>query len=159
MPTYHAAGACKVMRLKCFDEIGGFVPERGWDTVDEIRAQTRGWDTRHFADLPFRHLKPEGSGIGTLRTSRMHGEVFYLTGGGLFFLALKVAHRALTGRPPLIAGAALLWGYLRLRLAGRPTLLDAQQTHHYRRLLNSRLRKGLANLLHFRGTNPDTAAG
>lgn len=158
MPAYHAAGACKVIRWQCYKDIGGFVPERGWDTVDEVRAQTRGWVTQHFPDLPFRHLKPEGSGIGTLRTSRMHGEVFYLTGGGTFFLALKAAHRALTGRPPVIAGAALLWGYLRLRLAGRPTLLDANETRHYRRLLRTRLRTGLAALFHIHDSSADSAA-
>ena len=41
MPSYHAAGACKVLRRKCFEEIGGFITAAGWDTVDEIRAMTR----------------------------------------------------------------------------------------------------------------------
>src|SRR5262245_4657586 len=47
MPPYHAAGACKAVRWQCFREIGGFVPVKGWDTVDEIRAQMRGWRTGH----------------------------------------------------------------------------------------------------------------
>ena len=38
MPDYHAAGASKVVRMECFHDIGGFVCERGWDTVDEVRA-------------------------------------------------------------------------------------------------------------------------
>ena len=82
MPQYHAAGACKVIRRKCFDEIGGFVCSRGWDTVDEIRAMNLGWKTTHFEDLVMSHLKPEGSGIGSLRTCILHGEVYYKTGGG-----------------------------------------------------------------------------
>jgi glycosyltransferase involved in cell wall biosynthesis len=69
MPQYHAAGACKVLRRKCFEEIGGFIVSAGWDTVDEIRAMTLGWNTGHFVDLQMKHHKSEGSGIGTIRTS------------------------------------------------------------------------------------------
>ncbi|HEY5813596.1 MAG TPA: glycosyltransferase family A protein, partial [Terrimicrobiaceae bacterium] len=42
MPHYHAAGASKVVRRRCFEDIGGFVVQRGWDTVDEIRSMARG---------------------------------------------------------------------------------------------------------------------
>src|SRR5262249_40789193 len=45
MPEYHAAGASKMIRAACFEQIGGFVPSRGWDTVDEIHAQTHNWKT------------------------------------------------------------------------------------------------------------------
>lgn len=139
MPAYHAAGASKVMRTACFREIGGFVRERGWDTVDELRAQVRGWTTGHFEDIRFRHLKPEGSGIGNLRTNAMHGDVYYLTGGGPLFLLFKAAHRMVAGAPPVIGGLAMLWGYLRCLAARRPRLVDETEAKHYRRLLNGRL--------------------
>lgn len=142
MPDYHAAGASKVVRMACFHDIGGFVCERGWDTVDEVRARTRGWDTRHFQDLPFRHLKPEGSGIGSVRTNVMHGEVYHATGGGVVFLGLKVVHRMMTGRPPLLGGLALAWGYVRSILTRRPRLLDSMERAHYRAMLSRRFRTG-----------------
>jgi hypothetical protein len=139
MPAYHAAGASKVMRAECFAEIGGFVRERGWDTVDEVRAQVKGWKTTHFPDIQFRHLKPEGSGIGKLRTNAMHGDVYFLTGGGILFLLLKVAHRMVSGAPPLLGGLAMLYGYLRSRVSGRARLVNRIEARHYRRLLNQRL--------------------
>ena len=139
MPEYHAAGASKVMRTRCFDEIGGFVRERGWDTVDEVRAQVKGWTTRHIPEIQFRHLKPEGSGIGSVRTNLMHGDVYYLTGGGPLFLALKVAHRMISGSPPLVGGLAMLWGYLRCLVARRQRLVTSDEARHYRRLLNARV--------------------
>ncbi len=139
MPGYHAAGASKFMRARCFDEIGGFVRERGWDTVDEVRAQVKGWTTKHFAELRFRHLKPEGSGIGSMRTHVMHGDVYYLTGGGVLFLLLKAAHRMATGTPRVVGGMAMLYGYLRSWVSGRRRLVDADEARHYRRLLNRRL--------------------
>lgn len=139
MPAYHTAGASKVMRARCFEEIGGFVRQRGWDTVDELRAHVRGWTTRHFADIRFKHLKPEGSGIGSMRTHAMHGDVYYLTGGGPAFLLIKALHRMVTGSPPVVGGLALLYGYLRCWATKRQRLVDDAEARHYRRLLNRRL--------------------
>jgi glycosyltransferase involved in cell wall biosynthesis len=143
MPSYHAAGASKMMRAKCFEEIGGFVPERGWDTLDEIRAQTRGWRTCHFDDLVMDHLKPEGTGIGHLRTNAMHGEIFYKIGGGTFFFLGKAAARALHGRPPVIGGAAMLYGFFSARFKGQKRLVSSEEARHYRALLNQRIFDGM----------------
>jgi hypothetical protein len=139
MPSYHAAGACKVLRRKCFEDIGGFISAAGWDTVDEIRAMTLGWKTGHFPDLKMKHHKPEGSGIGSVRTSAMHGEVYYLTGGGKFFFLLKVLHRMGT-KPYVISAMALFWGYVKvLWRRGRP-LVTKEEAICYQNLLSNRLR-------------------
>lgn len=139
MPPYHAAGAAKMVRKKCYADIGGFVMARGWDTVDEIRAVNKGWKTRHFEDLPFRHLKNEGTGIGSLLTYMMHGEIYYLTAGGPFFFLLKLLHRFYRGRPFLIGGAAMLWGYLRCWMTRRPRLVTDAEARLYRQMLNRRI--------------------
>ena len=147
MPAYHAAGACKVMRARCFEEIGGFVPERGWDTVDEIRAQMRGWKTRHFEEIQFYHLKSEGSGIGSLPTNLMLGEVYYLSGGGFLFFAFKVVNRMLTHQPYLRAGLAMFRGYLKARRSGMPKLVSPEEAHFYREALNRRIVNRLRTLI------------
>jgi len=139
MPQYHAAGASKVVRRQCFDEIGGFVARKGWDTVDEIRAGVRGWRTGHFDDIRFRHLKPEGAAMGRLRTHRFHGEIYYQTGGGLAFMLAKAAHRMVTARPPVLGGLAMLWGYLLPLLARHERLVTRAEARHYRAMLNRRL--------------------
>jgi poly-beta-1,6-N-acetyl-D-glucosamine synthase len=139
MPSYHASGASKMIRAKCLSDIGGFPLLPGWDTADEIKAQTKGWKTRHFADLKFYHLRPEGSAIGGWKTGILHGHIYYVTGGGLFFLLFKSAHRLITGRPIVLGGVAMLWGYLKARLEGSPRLVTDMEAEFYRRLLNSRL--------------------
>ncbi len=138
MPSYHAAGASKVVRRECFEQIGGFVASRGWDTVDEIKAMYRGWTTTHFGDLQMCHWKPEGSGIGPMRTSTMHGEIYYLTGGGILFFLFKVAAR-MPSSPLVAASGALLWGYLRFALKRIPKLVSTEESRFYRSLLNRRL--------------------
>jgi len=69
MSSYHAAGAMKMMRAECYRDIGGFVAAPGWDAVDEIKAQVKGWRIGHFSDLHVLHLKDEGSGVGFRRMS------------------------------------------------------------------------------------------
>lgn len=147
MPAYHAAGASKIIRKECFQQIGGFVPFRGWDTVDEIRAQTKGWRTCHFKELQFYHLKTEGSGIGQLRTNIMLGEIYYLTGGSRFFLLLKIIHRILFYRPFLAAGLMMSWGYLRPLVLRRKLLVSSEESEFYKQLLNRRIYNKIKELL------------
>jgi poly-beta-1,6-N-acetyl-D-glucosamine synthase len=139
MPDYHAAGAAKMIRARCFNEIGGFVASRGWDTVDEIKAQAMGWRTGHFEDLEFHHLKNEGSGIGSIRTNRMHGEVYYLTGGSKLFFLFKIVHRCAVGKPPLLGGLAMLGGYLKTWAKREPRLVTEEEARAYQRLLDHRM--------------------
>lgn len=139
MPDYHAAGASKMVRASCFREIGGFVPVRGWDTIDEIKAQNLGWKTTHFKELQFYHLKNEGSGVGLLRTNLMLGETYYLTGGGKLFFLLKVLHRTLLGKPFFLGGLLMLGGYLRPWVSRRRMLVSDAESKFYRKLLNKRI--------------------
>jgi len=150
MPHYHAAGQTKMVRAKCFAEIGGFVASRGWDTVDEIMAQAQGWKTQHFEDLYFLHLKKEGSGIGFLRTNQMHGEIFYLTGGSKRFLLLKALHRLIFGKPFFIGGVLMVWGFLKAWLSRRPKLVNREQEDLYKHLLDQRIIAGIRGLAHVR---------
>jgi poly-beta-1,6-N-acetyl-D-glucosamine synthase len=146
MPSYHAAGACKVLRRECFDDIDGFVVAAGWDTVDEIRAMSRGWTTTHFKELKMWHHKLEGSGIGTTKTNLMHGEIYYYTGGGWLFLALKVIHR-MGAKPYIVGGLVLLCGYLKSAFGQKKPLVTKEESKCYRSLLANRMWTHARNLL------------
>jgi glycosyltransferase involved in cell wall biosynthesis len=139
MPSYHASGASKIVRLKCFVDIGGFPRLPGWDTADEIKAQARGWRTRSFVDIRFHHLRPEGSAIGSLKTCVDHGRMYHACGGGMPFLLLKVMCRMVLGKPALAGGIALLWGYIVAAIKRQPRLVSESEASLYRKLLAERL--------------------
>lgn len=147
MPKYHAAGCSKMVRAECFREIGGFIPNRGWDTVDEIRAQASGWKTCHFEDIALRHLKSEGTGVGSRRTNLMLGQIYYLTGGGTLFFLLKCLHRLVFGRPIFLGGIMMLVGFLQAYLKGEPKLVSDLEALRYRRLLNERILSAWSGML------------
>lgn len=138
MPAYHAAGACKVIRRECFEDIGRFIVAAGWDTVDEIRAKSCGWKTGHVQDLCMKHHKPEGSGIGFIKTSIMHGEIYYLTGGSRLFFLFKVLHRV-SAKPYVLRALALLVGYMRALFRQKVPLVTKKEAQCYQALLNERL--------------------
>jgi biofilm PGA synthesis N-glycosyltransferase PgaC len=143
MPAYHAAGAAKMLRAACFNDIGGFALFPGWDTADEIKAWSKGWKTQHFPEIQFRHLKPEGSMQG-LAMHIKHGEIFYVCGGGPLFLLFKVLDRMVSGKPLFLGGLLLLCGYLRAAIKGHHRLVSHQEAAVYRHLLNQRITAQLA---------------
>lgn len=151
MPQYHAAGASKIIRKECFEQIGGFVPAKGWDTLDEIRAGMLGWETLHFPDIEFYHLKNEGIGIGFTNTNAMHGEIFYVTGGSRFFFVLKCLHRMLSGKPFMIGGLFMLGGYLSAYLKRKEKLVNEDEERFYKKQLNKRLLRAVSNFLRKNG--------
>jgi biofilm PGA synthesis N-glycosyltransferase PgaC len=139
LPSYHAAGAAKMLRLPCYQAIGGFQSLPGWDTVDEVRAWMNGWETTHFPEIQFHHLKAEGSASGTLCTSYFHGQIYYVCGGSALFFCGKVLHRTLTGKPFFLGGIMLLAGYMQSMLIRRPKIVTLQEEEFYTRLLNRRI--------------------
>jgi biofilm PGA synthesis N-glycosyltransferase PgaC len=147
MPPYHAAGASKMVRRQCFDEIHGFPLDPGWDTIDEIRAQVHGWNTCHYPEIPFRHLRNEGSANGALSTNVLHGKIYYLSGGGGLFFWLKWMHRLFFGRPFALGALAMLWGYLTPLLSGQDRLVTKAEARLYRRVQNRRILQGLSRTL------------
>ncbi len=139
MPAYHAAGAGKMIRKECFEEIGGFEEKKGWDTVDEIRARFRGWETCHFTDLEFYHLKPEGTGMGLLKTAVMRGEIFFLCGGTFSLFLIKALKEMIAGNPKIISGLAMTYGFFRPLFESWPKLVSSNEAKLYRGLLKDRL--------------------
>jgi poly-beta-1,6-N-acetyl-D-glucosamine synthase len=147
MPEYHAAGASKILRVECFRQIGGFIQYRGWDTIDEIRAHIAGWKTCHFPDIIFQHLRNEGAAAGPLDTNRMHGQIYYLTGGNTLFLLLKVLHRCWFGRPFILGGLIMLLGFLQPLVTGAPRAVTPEEARFYRRMLNRRLAERMSRIV------------
>lgn len=149
MPDYHTAGASKIVRKKCFEQIGGFYPLRGWDTIDEIKAQINGWKTCHFKEIEFYHLKNEGSGIGSLRTNAMQGEIFYLTGGSKTFFLMKILYRMIYGKPFVVGGLVMFIGFLKPMILRRNLLLSPNEAKFYKKMLNRRILDKINKLVCF----------
>jgi poly-beta-1,6-N-acetyl-D-glucosamine synthase len=130
-------GASRAYRWDCVPDVMALEPRMGWDGLDEIRVQLRGFHTETFVDLPFRHHRPEG---GRERSSLHHGDALgrasWYMGYRPTYLALRAFYRA--RREP--TALAMLWGYAAAAVRREPRCPDADVV----RALRERQRLGVA---------------
>jgi GT2 family glycosyltransferase len=142
-PQYHVRGALKLYSRACFDAIGGIEERLGWDTIDETYARMRGYATRSLPELVALHHRPVGSADGALRGRARHGECAYILNYSLPWVLLRSVKVGLTGRPPLLSGVALVYGYLRAALTSDAQVDDPQVRRFVRRELRERMLRPL----------------
>jgi poly-beta-1,6-N-acetyl-D-glucosamine synthase len=114
-------GASRAYRWEALGDVLGLEPRMGWDGLDELGVQLRGMTTRTFADLPFRHHRPEGGReVGPLHHGEAMGRASWYMGYRPSFLALRALYRA--RRQP--AALAMLWGYASAAARREPRCAD-----------------------------------
>ncbi|MFW5886944.1 MAG: glycosyltransferase family 2 protein, partial [Bacteroidota bacterium] len=111
-PNNHVRGPAKMYRETCFNDIGGIPVVLGWDTIDENKAQMKGWKTKSFDDLKIMHYKPIGyKQKNTIKKELIAGERQYFLGyHPIFALAKGVAKT--TKKPYIIGGMLNITGYM-----------------------------------------------
>jgi glycosyltransferase involved in cell wall biosynthesis len=108
----HVWGACRAYRGACLRDVAPLEQSMGWDGIDVLRAQARGWRTATFPDLPFRHHRGEGGREGRFAAWSARGRAAYYMHYRPAFLVLRALGHA-TKDPRAIgmiagwAGAAL----------------------------------------------------
>lgn len=110
----HVSGQCQLFRRQCFEEIGGYRPNKagGIDWMAVTTARMMGWKTRSFREKFFFHHRTLGTAErGRFASSFSYGEKDYYLGGHPVWELFRVAYR-ITKRPYLLDGIALGSGYL-----------------------------------------------
>ncbi|MBI2924455.1 MAG: glycosyltransferase family 2 protein [Verrucomicrobia bacterium] len=110
-PAFHVRGATKIYRRACWEAIGGILSVAGWDTLDEVKANMLGWETRRIPELKLIHLRFTGSADGTWKNALKNGRGSYICGYHPLFLFAKCAKRFFK-RPMGVESLGLLVGYV-----------------------------------------------
>ena len=121
-------GMTKFYRVSCFKAIGGFVREVMWDGIDCHACRMKGWIACSWdePELRFVHLRPMGSSQQSIYTGRMrHGFGQYFMGSSLLFMTASAIYR-LNEKPYILGGLAILWGWIRSALQGKPRYHDLE---------------------------------
>jgi biofilm PGA synthesis N-glycosyltransferase PgaC len=119
-------GMTKFYSVSKFRAIGGFVREVMWDGIDCHRCRMNGWTACSWddPDLRFVHLRPMGSSQQSIYVGRMrHGYGQYFMGTGFFYMAASAVFR-MNKKPYILGGLAMLWGWLKSALTGKPRYPD-----------------------------------
>ena len=137
-PTFHVRGATKIYRRSCWEQIGGFWPAPGWDTMDEVKANSLGWSTMGFKDLHLVHHRPTGKADGFWSGLVKYGRANYICGYHPLFMLGKFFRR-LAVRPPVIGALALMYGYVTGYLKRIPQVDDPAAIAYLRKQQLNRL--------------------
>lgn len=122
-------GAARAYRTDCLEAVMPLEQRMGWDGVDEFRANARGWTTRVFLDLPFRHHRREGERDGSARRARRaQGQAARYLGYRFWYLVLRSLWHA--RREP--AAVAMIGGYLGAAIRREPRLQDDEARRYLR---------------------------
>lgn len=108
----HVRGPAKMYSRPCFEAIGGLEPRRGWDMIDETRAQMLGYETRSFIEEELIHHRPIDARQPHVLSSRFEmGKLYHFLGYHWLYHALRSARSVLEDYPRPLGGLALLAGY------------------------------------------------
>ena len=117
----HVRGSAKMYRRACFEAIGGLEARRGWDMIDETRAQMLGWTTRSFIEQELIHYRPMDARQSNVLKSRFEmGQLYWFLGYHWLYHAVRCARSAVQDFPVVVGGCALFAGYLWAALRRRP---------------------------------------
>jgi biofilm PGA synthesis N-glycosyltransferase PgaC len=146
----HVPGGCQLFRRRCFQDVGGYVPNPagGIDWIAVTTARMKGWRTRSFPERRFHHYRPLGTaGKSGMAASFSYGEKDYYLGGSPLWQLFRVVYRT-TKRP--LEGLALFVGYCwaAIRRAKRPVTRDLMRFH--RREQMNKLKLIFHRLLRFK---------
>ena len=148
----YVAGPCQLFRYRCFQEIGGYLPNHagGVDWIAVMTARMKGWTVRSFPDKRFHHHRSMGTAEkGAVAAGFSYGEKDYYLGGSPIWQLFRIAYR-MTKRPFVIEGLALLAGYCwaALRRVNRPVSRELMLFH--RREQMKKLKSILGSALRFK---------
>jgi poly-beta-1,6-N-acetyl-D-glucosamine synthase len=137
-PAFHVRGATKIYRRGCWEGIGGFIATVGWDTMDEVKANSLGWTTRSFPQLHLVHHRDTGSADGLWPSLVKYGRANYICGYHPLFMISKCIVR-LIRKPYIIGSIGLMYGFVSGYLTNVPQVEDRDAIAYLRRQQMGRL--------------------
>jgi glycosyltransferase involved in cell wall biosynthesis len=148
----HVAGGCQLFRRKCWEEIGGYVPNRagGIDWVAVTTARMKGWTTRSFLEKRFNHYRSLGTaGRGVLAALFSYGEKDYYLGNSPIWEMFRVAYRMMK-QPLLFGGLAVMAGYFSAALRRMKRAVSPELMRFHRREQMEKLKAILSSAFRFK---------
>ena len=85
----HVRGPIKAYRFSCFKEINGLKSSIGWDTVDVLLAQKKGWEIYTDKNLIVKHLKATGKKY-SYKSKMLQGQSLYVMRFGIVLSLLSM---------------------------------------------------------------------
>lgn len=147
----HVSGACQLFRMRCFEEVGGYIPVKGGaiDWMAVTTARMKGWQTRTYTEKVCFHHRKIGTGSGAngaLRTRYHYGMKAYYVGGHPVWEFVRGVG-LMRKKPYIAAGCAFLAGYLIAALKRMERPVSAELIAFHRKEQMARLGGSLRKMV------------
>lgn len=155
----HVSGGCQLFRRMCFEEIGGYKPNKagGIDWIAVTTARMIGWKTRSFREKAYFHHKALGTAeSGRIASSFSYGEKDYYLGGHPVWEFCRVGFQV-TRHPieGLALGAGYVWAFVTRQ--HRPVSKELMKFHRKEQM--QKLKHILKSLLKLKSVDSFTSRG
>lgn len=135
----HVRGASKVYKRACYEAIEQIPEILGWDTLDEIKAQMNGWETRSFKDLRIIHLRRMSFLNNDWSRGRTKlGKQYWILGYHPIYLFAKSIYRMFE-KPYVLGGYGIIYGYLLAWIRNEPQYYEKRVIDYIRAKQKKRL--------------------
>ncbi|MBV8898568.1 MAG: glycosyltransferase family 2 protein [Verrucomicrobia bacterium] len=148
----YVAGPCQLFRYRCWQEIGGYVPNRagGVDWIAVMTARMRGWKVRSFSEKRFHHHRSMGTAEkGKLAALFAYGQKDYYLGGSPVWQIFRIGFQ-MTKKPVIRGGLALMCGYGWAALRRMERAVSPELMRFHRREQMKKLRAVFGTLIRLR---------
>jgi glycosyltransferase involved in cell wall biosynthesis len=148
----YVAGPCQLFRYRCWQEIGGYVPNRagGVDWIAVMTARMRGWEVRSFSEKRFHHHRSMGTAEkGKLAALFAYGQKDYYLGGSPIWQIFRIGFQ-MSKKPVIRGGLALMCGYGWAALRRMERAVSPELMRFHRREQMKKLRAVFGTLIRLR---------
>ena len=135
-------GSGRLIRVSCLEECGGYKVYKSMDSVMNIKARNRGWQTRSFPEMKMYQSRETFSRRSYWNGFLHQGKVSYYLGTPVFVALLKACRYSLL-RPHYIF-LPYLYGYFKELFAKKEKVPDEETRNFYGR---EHLRAGFNNFI------------
>lgn len=126
----HVWGACRAYRLTCLEQVLPLEERMGWDGIDVLKANARGWRTGIIEGAAFRHHRGEGSRDGSRSAPWIaRGRAAHFMGYRPSFLLFRALHHGLKDPRAIM----MIAGWLGPTLRREPICTDQLARTYLRR--------------------------
>jgi len=137
-------GSARIWRKKCFEETNGYLPVCSPDSVSNVKAKVKGWETKRFSDA--RVIERKGSAKqGRWNGYYERGKTNYFLGHSFLYAFLRTIK--FNFEYPFYLGIPYLIGYLKSLINREPRIDDKDVIDYYRNKRLSELKKNYLGIV------------
>jgi Glycosyltransferases, probably involved in cell wall biogenesis len=139
------SGGARLWSKKCFEETGGYLLTCSPDSVSNVKAKLKDWNTRHFASPKAISTRAYSSAQGQWRGYRKLGSNNYFIGYSPIHACLKGVKLLYSKNGYFVhgVGIAYVFGYFYDLISNKPRIDDKEVLEYYK---NSRLKELLCSM-------------